>query len=56
MAPVLNPSESRKLEHVLNVIVKINNTPEVAEAVESGGTVYIRQQDGQNVIEGSYFT
>ena len=54
VASGLNPSKSKKLEHVLNVTVQINNPPEVAEAVESGETVYMSQQDGQNLIEGNY--
>ena len=56
VASGLKPSESEKLEHVLNVTVQINNPPEVAETVESGGTAYMSQQDGQNVIEGSCLT
>ena len=53
VASGLNPSESKKLEHVVNVTVQINNPPEVAEEVESGGTAYMNQQDDQNVIEGN---
>ena len=53
MASGLNPSESKKWEHVLNVTVQIINPTEVAEAVENGGTAYMSQQDGQNFIEGS---
>ena len=56
VASGLNPIESKKLEHVLNVTFQINNPPEVVEAVESGGTVYMSQQDDQNVIEGSCLT
>ena len=53
VASGLNPCESKKLDHVLNVTVQMNNPPEVAEAVENGGTAYMSQQDGQNVIEGN---
>ena len=46
VASGLNPTESKKLEHVLNITVQINNPPDVSEAVEIGGTAYMSQQDG----------